>query len=252
MSDSADIRIAPIGATGRPASDGTDASGLLDEIGAAAEAGADLVLLPQLSFSPYFPAHRDRVGLELGERLPSPRMSAARQAAKGAWLAASAYECVGEGVFYVTGELGSTDEGTALTQRQHHPEAAVGRFEQMFFSPGHEERAVAALPWGWTGMLVGQDACCPDAWADLKRAGAELILISVSESADGWQGVCRVASGFSAVHRISVCAVNRAAAPDEPDFAGGSFACDSRGHEAVADQNGLFPLSIPNRGRVEA
>jgi N-carbamoylputrescine amidase len=248
LSQPADIRIAPIGATGRPAPDGTDASGLLDEIGAAAEAGADLVLLPQLSFSPYFPAFRDREALELGERFPSSRMAAARDAAGGSWLAATAYECEGEGVFYATAELGSAAEGTVLSQRQHFPEAAAGRYEQMFFSPGHEDRVVAGLPWGRTGMLLGQDARCPDAWADLKRAGAELVLVAVSETADGWQGTCRIVSGFSAVHGVPVCAVNRAPAPDEPDFAGGSFACDSTGSAVTADQNGLVVLSISESG----
>jgi len=252
LSESADIRIAPIGVTGRPAPVGNDAGGLLDAIGAAAEAGADLVLLPQLSFSLYFPALRDREGLELGERFPSPRMSSARQAAAGAWLAASAYECVGEGVFYVTGELGSEAEGTALTQRQHHVEAGAGRFEQMFISPGHEERSVARLPWGTTALLIGADARCPSAWTDLSRAGAGLVLVSVSETADGWQGIRRVAAGFSTIHGIAVCAVNRVPAPDEPDFAGGVFACDAGGNEVTAGQDGLVPLSIPNRGSVEA
>jgi N-carbamoylputrescine amidase len=248
LTESADIRIAPVELTGRPASDGSDASGLLDAIAAAAKAGADLVLLPQLSFSLYFPALRDRGALELGERFPSPRMSAARQAATGAWLAASAYECVGEGVFYVTGELGSTSEGTVLTQRQHHIEAEAGRFEQMFISPGHEERSVARLPWGRTAMLVGADARCPAAWAELGRAGAGLVLVSVSETADGWHGIRRVAAGFSTIHGIAVCAVNRAPAPDEPDFAGGAFACDATGNEVTVDQSGLFHLSIPNLG----
>jgi len=252
LSETADIRISPIGTTGRPGPAGNDESGLLNEIGAAAEAGADLVLLPQLSFSPYFPAFRDREALELGERFPSPRMSAAREAAGAAWLAATAYECEGEGVFYATAELGSAAQGTVLSQRQHHPEAATGRYEQMFFSPGHEPRVVAELPWGRTGMLLGQDARCPEAWADLKRAGAELVLVSVSETADGWQGTCRIASGFSAVHGVPVCAVNRAPAPDEPDFAGGCFACDPSGGEITADQNGLVVLSIPRTGSVEA
>jgi N-carbamoylputrescine amidase len=248
LSETADIRIAPIGTTGRPGPAGEDASGLLAEIGSAAAAGADLILLPQLSFSPYFPAFRDRAALELGERFPSPRMTAAREAAADAWLAATAYECEGEGVFYATAELGSIADGTVLAQRQHHPEAAVGRYEQMFFSPGHEPRTVAALPWGRTGMLLGQDARCPNAWAELKRAGAELVLVAVSETADGWQGTCRIASGFSAVHGIPVCAVNRSPAPDEPDFAGGSFACDSTGSEVNLDQNGLVVLSIPESG----
>lgn len=252
MSETSEIRIAPLSTTGRLAAGGEDQGGLLDEIGALSETGVDLVLLPQLSFSLYFPAIRDREALELGERFPSSRMSAAREAAAGAWLAASAYECVGEGVFYVSGELGSSEQGTVLTQRQQRIEAKPGRFEQMFFSPGHDERRVAELPWGKTAMLIGADTRDPDAWNELARLGTDLVLVSVSENAEGWEQVRCACQGFSTVHGFSVCAVNRAPAEDEPGFAGGSFACDAAGRELTADVNGRYAMSIQKTGSGEA
>ena len=252
MSEVSEIRVAPLGTTGRSVAGGEDDGVLLREIGAISDKGVDLILLPQLSFSLYFPAHRDRKALELGERFPSQRMAAAREAAGHVWLAASAYECVGEGVFYVSGELGTKKDGTVLAQRQHRVEAAPGRFEQMFFSPGHEERTVSDLPWGGTALLLGADARDPGAWADLARRGADLILVSVGEDTDGWGAVTRICQGFSVVHGVSVCAVNRASADDEPVFAGGSFASDPNGNEITPDGNGHYTISIPKTGSARA
>lgn len=248
MSESGKLRIAAIGTTGRADLSGSDESGLLKEIESAADTDADLILFPQLSFSPYFPALRDRGALELGERFPSRAMSAARRAAGSCWLAASAYECVGEGVFYVTAELGSDEEGTVLTQRQHTVEATPGRYEQMFFSPGHGARLTADLPWGRTGLLVGADLRTPDAWSELAASGADLVLASVSCSSDDWAAARRVAAGFATAHRVAACVVNREAAHDEEQFAGGAFACDSSGDEIAQSQGGLFELSIPKHG----
>jgi hypothetical protein len=71
--------------------------------------GAELICLPQLGFLPYFPA----------------------------WLAASSYESEGEGLFYVSARLGRSGGEAATFYRQVRVEAAPGRFEQMFWSPGH-------------------------------------------------------------------------------------------------------------------
>lgn len=251
MSRASDIRIAPLSVTGRQTAGSEDDGGLLTEIGASSESGADLVLLPQLSFSLYFPARRDREALELGERFPSGRMAAARRAAGDAWLAASAYQCVGEGVFYVSGQIGSLTEGTRLVQRQHRIEATAGRFEQMFISPGHESREVGDLPWGRTALLIGADARDSATWTELAGLGAQLILVSVSEHTEGWEEICRICLGQSTTHGISVCAVNRGPAPDEPDFAGGSFACDGTGADLTADAAGIYNFSIPTSGSVE-
>lgn len=251
MNVAASLLVAPIGRTGRSTtaagSDQNlqtvgDQGGLLSEIRAAADGGADLIVLPQLSFSPYFPANRNREALELGERFPSKPMAAAREAARDSWLAASGYECKGEGVFYVRGELGSGSAGCHLVQQQHRIEAATGRYEQMFFSPGHTGRAVAESPWGAVGMLIGADVREIGSWTELLNLGASLVLASVSETADSWRGTCSIAAGLATVYGIALVLVNRSPADDEPDFAGGSLVVDPDGQEIAAGADGLFPL----------
>ncbi len=238
------LKLAPIGTAGRPSSHPGD-GGPLPEIAAASGSGADLILLPQLSFSPYFPVARDRDLLELGERLPSNSMRAAMEAAGESHLAASVYECVGEGVFYVRGELSSLADGCLLADRQHRVEAEPGRYEQMFFSPGFGARQVAELPWGPTGLLLGADVREAGAWSELAAAGAALVLASVSEPAERWQGTKRIAAGLAAANGIAVAVVNRAPSESEPDFAGGALVADAGGAELGPDQNGIYEVSIP-------
>lgn len=243
MSRAASLKIAMVGSAG-PVTNGTGEGGPRDAIGSASGRGADLIVLPQLSFSEYFPAVRDREALELGERLPSARMRAAVEAADGAFVCASVYECVGEGVFYARGELASAGQGTVLASRQRLPEAAHGRYEQMFFSPGHGPREVSELPWGWTGLLVGADLRSVGAWAELAGLGARLVIGSVSEDHDGWARTVRVAAGLAIVNGLALALVNRAPAEKEPDFAGGELVIDPQGREIPMGEDGLFELRI--------
>ena len=170
----------------------------------ARKRGAELICLPHLSFVPYVPAGRDRAGLELAERPPARSWRDAAEAAGGAWLSASAYESEGEGVFYVTARLGRSREPAVLEYRQVHVEAAPGRYEQMFWSPGHWPQRVSEQPWGATGLLAGFDLRVPDAWAELAGAGARVIIGGASETAELWGRTQRVAAGMAAAHGLTV------------------------------------------------
>jgi predicted amidohydrolase len=179
-----------------------------EQVAAARARGADLICLPHLSFIPYVAAERDRAGLELAERPPARSWRDALAAAAGAWLAASAYESEGEGVFYVTARLASAADA-GIAYRQLNVEAAHGRYEQMFWSPGHWPQPVAAAPWGPTGVLVGYDLRVPEAWAALARAGARVVIGGASEPADLFEQTQRVAAGMAAAHGFSVLIANR-------------------------------------------
>jgi predicted amidohydrolase len=173
----------------------------------AREAGAEVICLPQLSFLPYLPAVLDRAGLERAERPVARSYLDALEVAGGAWLAASAYESEGEGVFYATAMLGRGD--VLLRHRQRRLDAEPGRYEPLLFSPGHESPGVVELPWGPTGVLIGADLRDPRAWAELAAAGARVVLGGASEPADLWERTARVVSGQAAVHRMTAAVANR-------------------------------------------
>jgi predicted amidohydrolase len=202
----------------------------------ARERGADLIALPHLSFAPYIAAARDRAGLEHAERPPSRSLREALVLAGGAWLAASAYESEGEGVFYVTAYLAGPD-GVAARYRQRHLDAEDGRYERMLWSPGHEPVGVAELPWGPTAVLVGSDVRAPAVWAAL--AGVRVVVAGVSEPAARWDRTRRIAAGMAAAHALTVLLVNR----DEEPFGGGVAAFAPDGAELAPADDGLYDVA---------
>lgn len=200
--------------------------------------GAELICLPHLSFSAYFPATRDRVGLELAERPPSRSLREALELADGAWLAASTYESEGEGVFYVTSHLARPGSGGA-SYRQRRVDAEHGRYEQMFFSPGHQPPVIVALPAGPATTLVGADLRDPEAWAGAANAGARVVLGGASDSEQTWVLTERIAAAMAAAHGLTALVVNRAG----EDHPGGVAAFGPEGAELVPDADGLYDVS---------
>lgn len=205
--------------------------------------GADVICLPHLSFVPYVAARRDRAGLEHAQRAPAKSFREALEMADGAWLAASAYESEGEGVFYVTARLARAGE-ERIAYRQRHLEAAPGRFEQMFFSPGHDPAGVAEMPWGTTGLLVGYDLRVPVAWARLAKLGARVVLGGASEPSQSWERTRRVAAGMAAAYGLSVLVANREGTEEGTEFAGGAAAYGPDGEALPIGEDGLYELEL--------
>jgi predicted amidohydrolase len=201
------------------------------------ERGADLVCLPHVSFAPYVARDRDRAGFELAERAPSLTLREAVERANGGWVAASAYESEGEGVFYMTAYVAGPEAGVR-SGRQRCLEASTGRYEQMFWSPGHEPLAAAELPGGRVVNLLGADLRAPSAWAEAAALGSACVVGGASESTDGWAGTCRVVAGMAAVHGLSALVVNRS----DDGFAGGSAAFAPDGSELEPDADGLYDV----------
>jgi len=246
MSETTLLRIAPVSAAG-PAGETDSGERQSKPIEKAVEAGADLVLLPQLSFSTYFPSERNRDSLELGERAPFRSLNQAAGGVGSALLFASVYECVGEGVFYARGDIVGNDGQSLAFDRQRVVEAAPGRYEQMFFSPGHGPRSVAATPWGTVSMLLGADARDPEAYAALKSLGARFVVAGVSEDADGWERVTVMARGMAIAHGLATAVVNRA---EGGGFPGGAVVFSTDGTQLVADGDGIYTLEL-NLGTEE-
>lgn len=210
-------------------------------IPSARAAAADVICLPHLSFTPYFPAVRDRSGLELAERAPARSLREAVELADGAWLAASAYESEGEGVFYATAALARAG-GPLLRHRQRAVEARPGRYEQMFFAPGHDERAATLdLPWGPTGTLIGAELRDADAWGALARAGARVVIGGASEPEPLWATTRRIATGMSAAHALVVLVANRHGEEHGIRFAGEGLALAADG-SSLAIEDGLVEI----------
>jgi predicted amidohydrolase len=102
----------------------------------------------------------------------------------------------------------------------------------MFWSPGHWPQAVAAAPWGPTGLLVGYDLRVADAWAQLAGAGARVVIGGASEPADLWERTQRLAAGMAAAHGLTVLIANR----------DGAAAFGPGGDPIAPDGDGLYEI----------
>jgi predicted amidohydrolase len=206
-------------------------------IARARSRGAELVCLPHVSFAPYMANRRDRAGLELAERPPSANLREAVACAGGGWVAASAYESEGEGVFYLSAYLASVD-AVVRSGRQQVLDSRAGRYEAMFFSPGHESLQPAELPCGATVNLVGADLRAASVWAAVADLGARCVVGGASEPSDSWDSTLRVGAGMAALYELTVLLVNRA----DDGFAGGSAAFAAGGSQLEPDAGGLYDI----------
>jgi len=213
-----------------------------DAVRRAAAGGAEVICLPQLSFLPYLPAVLDRAGLERAERPPARSYRDALEAAAGAWLAASAYESEGEGVFYATAMLGRVGADPPLRHRQRRLDARPGRYEPLLLSPGHEAPGTCALPWGPTGVLIGPDVADPASWAQLAARGARVVIGGVSATADEWDGLRGAVGALAARHRIAAFLAARGGEEHGLRFAGAGAAWDGNGAELAPGDDGFFEL----------
>jgi N-carbamoylputrescine amidase len=218
----------------------TEAQQVIKEVGAS---GADLLCLPHLSFLPYFPSVRDRAGLEFAERPPAASLRRALGLVD-CYVAGSVYESEGEGVFYCTAYLGRR-QSLLLRYRQRAVEAVFGRYEQMYWSPGHDGYVVAAAELGRVGLLIGADLRSPEAYQSLAKEGATLIIGGASEKAGLWEQTAALARAMASVHGVSVLVVNREGPDEEGEpYPGGSVAVDERGRPLPQDDSGLYEVGV--------
>lgn len=227
------MRVALVSEAGPPAS----------ILSAAVTEHADVICLPHLSFSPYVPVALDRAGLECAERSPARSYREAIEHAGDAWLAASVYESENEGVFYVTNRLGRAG-GPQVASRQRHVEAVPGRWEQLFWSPGHTAPQLAQLPAGPTAMLSGYDLRTQDAWAEVVSLGARVVIGAASEPADLWARTEQIAAGMAVAHGVTVLAVNRRARQGNVDFPGGRLAILPSGERPSIGEHGIVEIEV--------
>jgi N-carbamoylputrescine amidase len=218
----------------------TEAQRAIKEVGAS---GADLLCLPHLSFLPYFPSVRKRAGLEFAERPPAASIRRALDLVD-CYVAGSVYESEGEGVFYCTAYLGRR-QSLPLKYRQMAVDGVSGRYEQMYWSPGHDGYVAAETQLGRVGLLIGADLRSPEAYKTLAKKRATLIVGGASEKGGLWEQTAALARAMASAYGVTILVVNRDG-PDEQGepYPGGSVAVDRRGQPLLQDDSGLFEVGV--------
>ncbi|HEF4774078.1 carbon-nitrogen hydrolase family protein [Burkholderia multivorans] len=162
-----------------------------DAVRRAADAGAQLVALPELATVPYFagsPPGRYREWAQPADGAFAARCAALAKAC-GVALFMPFYEIDLATGHYHNAVLGFDAQGKPLragpvARKLHLPvsdDPPPGHDESAHFTPGTRLHVVEAAGWR-IGVLVCYDRRFPECWRALRAAGAELVVVSVAGS----------------------------------------------------------------------
>jgi len=206
-------------------------------IGRASSQGADVVCLPELFTSPYFPQYES--GSELPEPVPGPTSRALSRAAassKVVLVGGSLFEKSGRNK-YNTSLVFDNRGGLIGKYRKVHVPNDSHYYERNYFTPG-TGYGVFKTRFGKLAPLICFDQWYPEAARICRLRGAKILfyptaigLVEGIEQVEGdwreaWEAVQR---GHAIANSVVVCAVNRVGAEGDMIFWGGSFVCDQFG-----------------------
>ncbi len=171
--------------------------GLIDE---AAAGGTDLIVLPELSTTPYMAAVRDPEWYSWAQTIPGPATDAFADAAKrhGTAIIAGMYERAAGGNLYNSAVVidkngdvvhGIRPDGSTIPayRKVFVPSVVTSDIdvdEKFYFSPG-DGPCVFDVAGVKFGIVICYDRSFPELWQSLVRLGAEVIVPVVSSL--GWR-----------------------------------------------------------------
>ena len=213
----------------------------VQQIEAAARAGANLICLQELFSSLYFCQTEDHAQFEIAESIPGPTIDRICQVAKEQQVVvvAGVFERRTAGVFHNSAVVIEAD-GTILgTYRKMHIPDDPYFYEKFYFTPGDLGFKSFKTSVGNVGVCICWDQWFPEAARLTAMQGAEIL---VYPTAIGWQAPEKEQYGAAQVdawrtmmrsHAIAngvyVVAPNRVGVEDNIEFWGSSFVVDPYG-----------------------
>ncbi len=198
----------------------------------AAQNGAGLVVLPDLSFLPFFPQYRtDSTWMEWAESVPGgPSTEAVRRMAREHRVAivASIYEEARPGVYY-DAAIAVSESGELLgKQRMMHLPEEPNFNEKFYYRPGDSEYPVFEVAGAKVGIALGQDLFYPEHHRLLALHGAEVVVgpNAIAEETDPLQ-LCSQAAAV--MNHLVVGVANRTGNDGIHTFIGRSHFADPSG-----------------------
>jgi len=211
----------------------------MEKLRAAAKKGAQIVCLPELYRTHYFPQW-DHINVQdLAESIPGPSTEAFSSLARELSLViiVPIFE-KDEAVYYNSLAVIDADGSLLPVYRKVHIPHDPLFYEKSYFSPGDEIR-IYDTRYGRIAGLICFDQWFPEAARLAALAGAEIIFYPTAigwirgqeepeegDWHDAWETVQR---GHAIANSVCVAAVNRVGREEELIFWGGSFVCDCFG-----------------------
>lgn len=213
----------------------------------AAAEGAEIVCLPELYRTPYFPQTEDAAAFDLAEPVPGPSTSAFSRLARerGVSVLVPVFERRAAGVHHNSVVVIAPDGTVAGLYRKMHVPDDPGFYEKFYFAPGDLGFPAFDLGPARIGALVCWDQWYPEAARLAVLRGAVVLFYPTAigwhprEKAqhgevqrDAWRTVQRA---HAIANGVYVAAVNRVGheiprgGGDGIEFWGSSFLCDPLG-----------------------
>jgi len=213
----------------------------------AADAGAEVVCLPELYRSPYFCQSEDARLFDLAEPVPGPSTEALARAAKAAGVAVIVplFERRAVGLYHNTAAvIDATGELAGLYRKMHIPDDPAF-YEKFYFTPGDLGFRAFDTHAGRIGTLICWDQWYPEGARLTALKGASILFYPTAigwhphekqqygaAQLQAWQTMQR---SHAIANGVYVAAVNRVGHerldPSAPglEFWGSSFLCDPFG-----------------------
>ena len=213
----------------------------VQQIEAAAKAGANLICLQELFSSLYFCQTEDHSQFGIAEAIPGPTTDRICQVAKEnqVVIVAGVFERRTAGVFHNTAIVIETDGSILGTYRKMHIPDDPYFYEKFYFTPGDLGFQSFQTSVGNVGVCICWDQWFPEAARLTAMQGAEIL---VYPTAIGWQALEKEQFGAAQVdawqtmmrsHAIAngvyVVAPNRVGVEQNIEFWGASFVVDPYG-----------------------
>jgi N-carbamoylputrescine amidase len=215
-------------------------------IAVAADAGARLVCLPELTRSRYFAAERREPARPAAEPEPLPggptfELAARCARATGAFVHASCYEAAPDGgLGYNTAFVVGPDGVLVSARRKTHLPITAGYYEDTWFRPGDSGWPVTTVDRGVFGFPTCWDQWFPETSRAFALAGAEVLVYPTAIGSEPdhpefdteplWQQVIAAQGIMNGTFMI---AVNRTGREGALTFYGSSFMSDPYGRILV-------------------
>ena len=191
----------------------------------AAEAGADVICLPELFRAQYFCQREDHALFGITESIPGPSTAALAAVARehNVVLIASLFERRTPGLYHNTAAIldhasQERDHIAGIYRKMHIPDDPL-YYEKFYFTPGDLGFRALATSQGNVGTLVCWDQWYPEAARETVLRGAEMLFYPTaigwhpSEKSefgeaqyDAWQTIQRA---HAIANGVFVCSVNR-------------------------------------------
>jgi agmatine deiminase len=209
----------------------------------SARKGAEIICLPELYRTLYFPQHAKRDMRGLAETIPGESTQTFSELAKdlGVVVIVPVFEQAGgvKGTRFYNSAVVIDERGRLLpTYRKLHLPHDPLFWEQSYFAPGDTGCRVYKTKFATFAVLICYDQWFPEAARMATLGGADIIFYPTAignvvgyRSPDGdwhdaWETVMR---GHAIANGVHVVAVNRVGREDRLRFWGQSFTCDSFG-----------------------